>query len=87
MIAAHISLPGGSLYNIGYNGLKDLGFPIKEFWGDVIIELKRDDLPVLMKRLNELENKCLEYKMRIYWDDTNKYTETKTKNWADYWTM
>lgn len=84
MIKVRIYLPGGSLYNIGYNGLKDLGYPIEEFWGCVIIKnMDSEDLPILMKRLNELEHKCLEYKMCIHWDENGNVTELRTKHWSD----
>lgn len=78
---AHIYLPGGKLWDLGYNGIVELGFKVTKDWGKIIVEFERDDLHVLLNRLHELENKGLEYKMRIYWDDIDGYTDIQTKNW------
>lgn len=80
---AHIYLPGGKLWDLGYNGIVELGFKVTKDWGKIIVEFERDDLHVLLNRLHELENKGLEYKMRIYWDDIDGYTDIQTKNWED----
>ena len=47
----------------------------------IIAEFEHDDLKVLMKKLGELQNKCLEYKMTIHWDDAEGVTTIQTKNW------
>lgn len=83
MIKAHIYLPGGILWDLGYDGILELGFKYTADWGKIIVEFERDDLSVLMKKLGKLENQGLEYKMRIYWDDIDGYTDLQTKNWKD----
>lgn len=78
---AHIYLPGGSLWDLGYNGIVELGFNVTKDVGKIIVELNHVEIPVLLQRLDELEKKCLEYKIIIYWGHTNGCTEFQTKNW------
>lgn len=78
---AHIYLPGGSLWELGYNGVAELGFKVTKDFGKIIVELERNDLKSLINRLAVLENKGLEFKMRIYWDDIDGYTDIQSKNW------
>lgn len=81
MCNAHIYLPGGGLWDLGYNGIVELGFKVTKDWGKIIVEFEHDDLMVLMKKLGELQNKCLEYKMIIHWDDAEGETVIQTKDW------
>ena len=80
MCNAHIYLPGGKLWDLGYNGIVELGFKVTKDKGKVIVEFERDDLRVLLNGIAELETKGLEFKMRIYWDDIDGYTDFQSRN-------
>ena len=82
MINAHIYLPGGS-QDLGYNGIVELGFKVTKDGGKIIVEFERDDLRVLLNGIAELETKGLEFKMRIYWDDIDGYTDFQSRNFNE----
>lgn len=83
MVKAHIYLPGGKHWDFDYNGIFEPGFKVTKDLGKIIVEFERDDLRVMMNKLGELVNKGLEFKVRIYWDDIDGYTDIQTKNWNE----